>query len=811
MTGTISLASGQFSVGERDGFVLVPIRRTGDLSGVVNIDYAVTGDTAVDGFDFRALEGVIRLESGQSSVNVRIPILNDAVAEPSELLVLSILDLDSGTLLAPRTARITILDDETPITPPVEPPRSTPYRVSFQTALTGLDQPIRFEFFPGSQSQILLAEKGGVIRTANLTTGVTGPALLDLSARTNEAGDRGLMDIALHPDFARNPYLYAFVVIDPEDAQGNTGLAGPDGGGNRYAQVLRWTLETRNGALSVVAGSETILAGSSGRSLADISGRGAIDSTSPQQKNLVASDILDNRNPADPVFKRDYIKVDSLSHAGGGLAFGPDGKLYVSIGDGASFNYADRRALSVQDRDSLAGKILRIDPLTGQGLADNPFATADLGSAASRIYQLGSRNPFSISFLPDGRLISSETGWYSWEELNVGGKGANFGWPFYEGGDNGIRLVAPGYSAFAESAAFRAAVAAGTIPLTEAYRAFAHDRALPGFAMQAITGGDVVYDGNRYPAAFANDYFFADVSQGQIYTVDANDRQAVQWIAPAPGGFGPVHFTQGPDGYVYAVDLVGGNVFRVLISDRSASSVPRLQFSLDPGRDGASDLAGTVLGQDAYVFATNPGSINSVSFWLDDPGRTGTPRQVERLAPWDFLGADAAGRPRILDIDALAEGRHEITALVRYANGTSGVISSVFTIDRPDPQPEAPVLQFSANAQRGSAQALADATLRQDVYVFASDRGNATSVAFWLDDPGRTGAARQVERLAPWDFAGSGATGVPRVFDIDSLAEGRHEITALVTFADGTTRVLSSAFTIDRPGGLVFADPADLV
>ena len=134
------------------------------------------------------------------------------------------------------------------------------------------------------------------------------------------------------------------------------------------------------------------------------------------------------------------LKVDSRSHAGGALAFGPDGALYVSVGDGTSFNFADPRSFYVQDLDSLAGKILRIDPITGSGLADNPFVEpgADLAANRSKVWQLGLRNPFTMNFDETGQLFISEVGWAKWEEINSAGAGANFGWPFYEGGDNGV-------------------------------------------------------------------------------------------------------------------------------------------------------------------------------------------------------------------------------------------------------------------------------------------------------------------------------------------------------------------------------------
>src|SRR5262249_48848038 len=158
-------------------------------------------------------------------------------------------------------------------------------------------------------------------------------------------------------------------------------------------------------------------------------------------------------------------------------------KLYVSVGEGSSFNYADPHSLNVQSLDSLSGKILRIDPATGLGLSDNPFVTAGvaLGSNRAKVYQLGLRNPFSAAFAPDNRLFIADTGWDSWEEIDSGGPGANFGWPFYEGGDGGVSVQTPGYSAMAAAQAFYAKVANSTAFVTAPIRAFSHNSADPGF------------------------------------------------------------------------------------------------------------------------------------------------------------------------------------------------------------------------------------------------------------------------------------------------------------------------------------------
>jgi glucose/arabinose dehydrogenase len=729
MSGSIFIESASYSVREQDGVVSVTFKRTGDTTNPVNITYDINPLTATSGDDYAADGGIVTMPVGETTLRIDIPIINDSVSEPTEVFNVSIVSVDSGALLFPRTTNVSILDDENPVVDPDKPPLESAYDVDIVDVVRGLDGPIAIEWIPGAGSQAIVVEKSGRLVVVDTETGTRESTLLDIRDDVNANADRGLLDIAIHPDFEANPYLYAFYTVDPEGAANGVDGQVRDSSGNRFAHVVRYELDTDGTTPSIVPDSKIILLGAAGQTFADISGEGRLNYTDPVYADRTASDI----DPTTGAFKTDYIKVDSQSHAGGALTFGPDGNLYISTGDGTSFNFADPRSVDVQNVNSLSGKILRVDPLTGLGLPDNPFVEPgdDLSANSSKVYQLGLRNPYTMTFTEDGDLFLSETGWFSYEEINSGPAGANFGWPFYEGGDNGELVRTPSYENLPEAQAFYDAVEAGVIVLTPPYRAFSRVDSEPGFQFNAIVGSSSVYTGDKYPDEFLNDYFFTDIPQGEIFSVDTNDRTEIKYVTNLDP-FGPTNFVQGPDGFIYLVDIGSpeGRIARLEITDPNAptNEAPVLDQPID--EQTATVGSGFAFDIPAGTFADPDGDELILSAQAEDGGT---------LPGWLTFNAATGqftGTPGAADVGSVTI---RVTAVDPSGETSSDVFS--ISVDGPNVRPVVANALASQTVTAGTAltfaipeDAFADAN--GDTLTFTATRSDGQPLPSWLSfDP----------------------------------------------------------------------------
>ncbi|OKL38396.1 PQQ-dependent sugar dehydrogenase [Pontibacter flavimaris] len=291
------------------------------------------------------------------------------------------------------------------------------------------DAAVGLEFSPDGE-RMYVWEKAGKVWIVE--DGEKRPEpLLDISEEVGNWGDHGLLGFTLDPDFKNNHYVYLLYVVDRHHLM-NYGKGSYNPSADEYndATIGRVTrYKVRNDGLTTDMSSRKVLLGES-----------------------VSTGI--------PIL---YV-----SHGVGTLMFGEDGSLLVSVGDGATANGTDTGwhgqetdnfveqglqdgilsevnnvgALRAQQVHSLNGKILRIDPATGDGLPSNPFFdSANPRAAESRVWVLGLRNPFRFTIRPGtgsatnpGNLYIGDVGWQDWEEINVATEpGLNFGWPLFEG------------------------------------------------------------------------------------------------------------------------------------------------------------------------------------------------------------------------------------------------------------------------------------------------------------------------------------------------------------------------------------------
>ena len=201
-------------------------------------------------------------------------------------------------------------------------------------------------------------------------------------------------------------------------------------------------------------------------------------------------------------------------HQGGPIAFGPDGKLYIALGEQTAGDPS-------QSIDSLLGKILRINA-DGSIPINNPFSEKTTGKYRA-IWATGIRNPYGLEFHPStGDLYENDVGQSAWEEINVIQRGANYGWPKAEGPSEDDRFTNPIH-------------------------------AYPPVIGRSITGG-TFYRGDTtpFPEAYRHQYFFLDFMNHWIRIIDPSNPQSSKLFGKNFNG--PVDIESGPDGSLYVLN-----------------------------------------------------------------------------------------------------------------------------------------------------------------------------------------------------------------------------------------------------------------
>lgn len=243
--------------------------------------------------------------------------------------------------------------------------------------------------------RMFLWQKDGKVRIFKNGALLPKP-FLDLAPRLNVHAEHGLIGLALDRSFATNGFVYLLYVFE--------GGGSPTSTGPKTARLTRVKADPNNPD-EVIAGSEVVLLGKIGDAPCSKHGEGA-----------------------------DCIASDSSVHTVGTVRHAPDGKLYVGMGDGSAPNFADAQSLRAQNLNYYNGKILRLNP-DGTASSDNPFYDGNPNSVRSKVYAYGLRNPFRFTVHPrTSEVYIADVGSSLHEEINRG-RGANFGWPCYEGND----------------------------------------------------------------------------------------------------------------------------------------------------------------------------------------------------------------------------------------------------------------------------------------------------------------------------------------------------------------------------------------
>ena len=219
------------------------------------------------------------------------------------------------------------------------------------------------------------------------------------------------------------------------------------------------------------------------------------------------------------------------NHNGGAIHFGADRKLYVAVGDNADRTKAG-------DLDSVFGKILRFneegDFVNKTSPADNPYPSR--AGQAKAIWARGLRNPFTFGIQPGtGTLYINDVGENTWEEINIGAKGAHYGWPATEGPTTNTNYTAPVF-AYRQTETSPPGIGPGGF-----------------FTGQSIVGAAFYPAGGSFPAAYHGGYFFADFVTRFVGRLDPANGHAAYAFARLPQGQNPVDVLAGSDGALYVL------------------------------------------------------------------------------------------------------------------------------------------------------------------------------------------------------------------------------------------------------------------
>lgn len=376
----------------------------------------------------------------------------------------------------------------------------------------GISNPTVMAFAP--DGRIFVAQQGGSLRVIKNNVLLASPFV---SLPVNSSGERGLIGVALDPEFSTNNYVYLYYTANSPQVH------------NRISRF------TANGD-EVLTGSETII-----------------------------------------------LELDPLSgatnHNGGAMHFGKDGKMYVAIGENANTAHA-------QNLDTYHGKLLRINK-DGSVPEGNPFISGS--EQRKRVWAYGLRNPYTFAVHPEtGRILVNDVGQNTWEEINDATlEGKNFGWPATEGFFN--QATFPDY----------------TNPI------YAYPHGSGDGNGCAITGG-VFFNpvATSYPAAMFGRYFFQDLCNNWINTLDLSGSVAVRAsFATSIAGNG-LSITMGNDGNLYYLSRSAGALYKIVYNNTTTPFIANQPEDLVVAEGQSASFHVSAIGSPPLTYQWQKNNVN---------------------------------------------------------------------------------------------------------------------------------------------------------------------------------------------------------
>lgn len=450
-----------------------------------------------------------------------------------------------------------------------------PFPFIEEAVISGLDQPTVVRF--AQDGTVFVAQKDGLVLKFESLDDAESEIVIDLTTEVNSYWDRGLLGLAIDPDFSAAGSVFVFYTYDA-----------PPGG---TAPV--WNDQCPSPPDGHVDGCV-------------VSAR------------LSRFDLTEEGGAVEQVLIQDGWCQQFPSHSVGAIAFGSDGALYASSGDGANFRPtngefegvdfgqlggslpgtptpknpcgdppvaiggdqvlpdAEGGALRSQDLltsgdpVSFDGTILRIDPQTGAALSDNPLFGGPTPED-DRVIAYGLRNPLRFHVNPQtDEIWIADVGWNGWEEINrivdpTDSLVENFGWPCYEGGAR-----QPKYDAVDLTLCEALYDVPGSVQ--SPYFAYSRD-AVPdldrcGSGANAAISGIAIYQQGGYPPQYEGALFFADFINSCIWAMLADAEglpDPTRIVTLVAGSARAVHLEIGPQGDLFYVDISAGEVRRVKV------------------------------------------------------------------------------------------------------------------------------------------------------------------------------------------------------------------------------------------------------